>query len=630
MINKPTLSICMMVKNEEGNMKRCLDSLLPLLNNRFSELIIIDTGSTDQTVEIAKLYTDKVYHREWNNDFSSMRNYSISKAVGDWLFIIDADEELVESENLIKIFSSKNICEYNTIQLKLRNFSFSNNMEIYSTMTTPRIFKNDRTFRYEGTVHNQPRFKKPILDLQNIFLNHYGYVKDNQELMENKFKRTSTLLKNELKKNPMNVYYQFQLAQSYALYGRKEQALTAIERAYSMLKNDNEKKEKLFVFGVYANLLYLLNKNKQVIKICNEGINLVKENIDLYYFLASAQEKVDDKELAIKNFITYFQLIFRLDELIIGKNAAIELSKIDSGSRTVAACKLSRLLMEKKSWEAALEYTAEIDDVELKLNQIGLIYLNKKDFDAIIRLYNELESDKKKEYFEEIIEGNKFILDKDETKKLYSSLAKGESKYNYLNKIRSSTIETKSKHIQYFFSTFELSNLPYYYYDVFGALIDQNQPTLPYFMQIDDSLLAFTVTNLLKNNSLYFNKLLLNTQIREYDLQLNRVINIIASQYLQYKVNVLNNKITENEMGIFEVYLETGFSFIKEIYQENKFRSLYKTMGNTEHKVLISLYLGFQLLEKNNKKGALNYFKDSIKIYPKFRNLIQQKYLAIV
>ncbi|NLD49170.1 MAG: glycosyltransferase, partial [Clostridiaceae bacterium] len=96
------LSICMMVKDEEKNLDRCLNSLVPLLEKVDGELIIVDTGSKDGTVEIAKKYTDKIYFKQWYNDFSGMRNYSTSLAKGEWIFIVDADEELQDGSLLAK------------------------------------------------------------------------------------------------------------------------------------------------------------------------------------------------------------------------------------------------------------------------------------------------------------------------------------------------------------------------------------------------------------------------------------------------------------------------------------------------------------------------------------------------
>ena len=100
------LSICMMVKNEEKNLKRCLDSVKELMEAVESEIIIVDTGSTDGTVSIASKYTNNIYHHIWNNNFSEMRNISIAYASGEFVFILDADEVLVNSGPIIDFLNT--------------------------------------------------------------------------------------------------------------------------------------------------------------------------------------------------------------------------------------------------------------------------------------------------------------------------------------------------------------------------------------------------------------------------------------------------------------------------------------------------------------------------------------------
>lgn len=90
----PTISLCMIVKNEETHLARCLDSAAELVD----EIIIVDTGSTDRTVEIASDYTSKVYSYLWKDDFSDARNYSFSKASMDYCMWMDADDILEETE----------------------------------------------------------------------------------------------------------------------------------------------------------------------------------------------------------------------------------------------------------------------------------------------------------------------------------------------------------------------------------------------------------------------------------------------------------------------------------------------------------------------------------------------------
>ena len=107
------LSIVMMVKNEEKYLDKTLYALNDLRKDIDTELIILDTGSTDSTVEIAKKYTDKVYFAKWNENFADMRNISISYAIGDWILILDADEELTNYDKLKDFFNCDKHKKYN-------------------------------------------------------------------------------------------------------------------------------------------------------------------------------------------------------------------------------------------------------------------------------------------------------------------------------------------------------------------------------------------------------------------------------------------------------------------------------------------------------------------------------------
>ena len=104
---KPRLSVCMIVKNEERFLGQCLASVKDIAD----ELIVIDTGSTDRTIEIAREHGAQVGHFEWCNDFAAARNVSIAPATGDWILFLDADEELspAEKQNLPALLDSDNV-----------------------------------------------------------------------------------------------------------------------------------------------------------------------------------------------------------------------------------------------------------------------------------------------------------------------------------------------------------------------------------------------------------------------------------------------------------------------------------------------------------------------------------------
>ena len=106
-ISNPTISLCMIVKDEEKFLPTCLESVKGYVD----EIIIVDTGSTDRTIEIARRYNAKIYCHAWENSFSKARNYSLKYATGDWILILDADEEIERKDayklrNVIKKLKS--------------------------------------------------------------------------------------------------------------------------------------------------------------------------------------------------------------------------------------------------------------------------------------------------------------------------------------------------------------------------------------------------------------------------------------------------------------------------------------------------------------------------------------------
>ena len=110
-----TISLCMIVKNEEAVLDRCLSSIADLMD----EIIIIDTGSTDRTKEIAGRYTNKIYDFKWQNDFSAARNFSFSKASMDYIYTADADEVLDYTNHKRFLYLKQSISpEIDIVQMK--------------------------------------------------------------------------------------------------------------------------------------------------------------------------------------------------------------------------------------------------------------------------------------------------------------------------------------------------------------------------------------------------------------------------------------------------------------------------------------------------------------------------------
>ncbi len=209
------ISLCMIVKNEEKFLPGCLKTVKGLVD----EIIVVDTGSTDRTMEIAREYGAKIFEHPWQNDFSFHRNQSIDYATGDWILILDADEELDPAEHDIirsvvkrKDIDSVSFVVYNKIQSGRVGF-----------LNSQRLFRNGKGFKYSGIVHNQLEISGKTL-MSHLKVIHHGYGLPD-EMMRKKAERTEKLLLAQLEENPDAIFPHFNLAQIYRGMGEPAKSL---------------------------------------------------------------------------------------------------------------------------------------------------------------------------------------------------------------------------------------------------------------------------------------------------------------------------------------------------------------------------------------------------------------------
>ena len=194
------LSQCMIVKNEEKNIVRALSWGKGIV----CEQIVVDTGSTDKTMEIAKKMGAKVYEFPWINDFAAAKNFALSKAMGDWIAFLDADEYFAEEdvkkllpllETLEKRRFEKNrkkekinVIETDCVQLDTEG-------KVYGVLEQIRIFRNKPYIRYQGAIHEQIASSSKvqgltILDMRGkLAIYHTGYAWTSKEEMQKKGER---------------------------------------------------------------------------------------------------------------------------------------------------------------------------------------------------------------------------------------------------------------------------------------------------------------------------------------------------------------------------------------------------------------------------------------------------------
>jgi glycosyltransferase involved in cell wall biosynthesis len=233
----------MIVKNEERYLKDCLESVKDVVN----EIVIVDTGSTDKTLEIASTYTEKIFHFDWINDFSAARNFALDHSSGDWILYLDADERLSkksvkELKNLVKTRSKQ------AYQCVVRSIDEVNKRP--SLMDYIRLFPNDKKIRFEGAIHEQIEYSLRRENYEiiksNIEILHVGYNISNDALKE-KAKRNLSLLQNEYSKSKSG-YYAFQLGQTYGVLQEKELAIKYFLASLEDVSLKNEYKALAYRF----------------------------------------------------------------------------------------------------------------------------------------------------------------------------------------------------------------------------------------------------------------------------------------------------------------------------------------------------------------------------------------------
>ena len=304
--NKPVVSVCMIVKNEEQFLDNCLKSI----RNIADEIIIVDTGSNDRTVEIAKKYTDKIYFHPWKNSFSEARNHYLEYATGDWIFQIDADEELFAEDGLkLRETLSQDNADYYFCQF----YDIDKNGDVKGVFNLIRLFRNRMGMFYTQKVHNQLQTQGTGA-YSKIRMKHYGYDLSKEKMTE-KYIRTTNLLKEMLEDDPENAYSRHQLAASYSMHGEYLKAIEHGEMALDIMRRKKLRNEFFFTtFYLIAQAYYTLDDLESAERICLEAHELFSMYLDVCHILAAIYFKRRSIEQCRIMSFRYLRIYEQLDD----------------------------------------------------------------------------------------------------------------------------------------------------------------------------------------------------------------------------------------------------------------------------------------------------------------------------
>ncbi|MBN3554214.1 glycosyltransferase [Fictibacillus nanhaiensis] len=620
-MEKIKLSICMMVKNEEENLKRCLESIQKTIELTNVELIILDTGSDDNTISIAKSYTESVYFEKWNNSFSDMRNKSISYAKGEWLFILDADEEICEEEAIINMITTNDIDNYNSVQVTLRNIT-TNNPNNYSQIPTMRFFRNSKKFKYTGTVHNQPYIEYPIYTNQEIIINHYGYNSQDRELMERKFLRTKSLLVNELKNDPNNIYYRFQLAQTYNMHFDYKNAYIEIKYAYSLLDSTELKKTNSYIYQVYVNACLSLGKYTEAIEVSEEGYSIVEDFIDLYYVAATTKMKMGIEAKVKSEVNQYLSLFNNIKNCSISANPSIELFRVTPDHKNDLLYKFSKLLLDNKQ-EICINYIDMITDQIMKKSLLIKYFMTFNKVNLLIEQLNSVQNDENDDY---LLEVEQEILKMSilERQNIYYLLSKSKTFYGLFNSFRTKDKNEKNQYLKEIENNIEKIIKTPFYWEIFDYITDTDMNKLFNLLKKAESLEIKEITRFLLNSSQKSNKLIVNyleeKKLRENDLQGNRVYYCMTAAIL-LEVNKLVDVSKYNDL--FNRYIDAGKNYVHLIFNPNLLGLTYKTLDDSELKLFMIFSRIRQFEFSNNTLPVIKLYKEAVQICPFYSKFIK-------
>lgn len=249
------ISACIVVKNEEANLRVCLDCIKDIVD----EMIVVDTGSTDQTIAVAEKYGTQVYRYEWQDDFALAKNFALDKSEGDWIIFLDADEYFTaETVKNIPDVIAKHQHECDGFLTQMVNIDVDQENKIMDQFFTVRIFRNDPNMRFVGKVHEQIHnltgrknawYK---VNPDEIELYHTGY---SSHIIRQKCERNLKLLLVQMQNNEEDINLYRYLADTYYGLDEYQQAIK-----YARLDLASGKKELAYASRSYRILVNALGQ----------------------------------------------------------------------------------------------------------------------------------------------------------------------------------------------------------------------------------------------------------------------------------------------------------------------------------------------------------------------------------
>lgn len=311
---KIDLSICMIVKNEEADIRACIESVREVAG----EIVILDTGSTDGTVEIAGEMGAHVFSARWENDFAKARNQCLSHARGYWVLFIDADERLAK-ESCIPLRNEASTRPGRPIVFAVKFFNMTDKNTVSSVHCAPRLFVRLPQVTFIGKLHEQICYADtedmiPSILREDIIIEHHGYKKSILNA-RNKSERNESILTEMIRENPEHWYPHFTYGRHILTLettdDRYREAVEHLRKADSYAASSGENHAQSSICYYIANAHLKLREPEKAIELLKKALEMNDTSCDIHYSLGKAYSELAQWNRAIE----FFSQAMKVDQI---------------------------------------------------------------------------------------------------------------------------------------------------------------------------------------------------------------------------------------------------------------------------------------------------------------------------
>jgi GT2 family glycosyltransferase/tetratricopeptide (TPR) repeat protein len=273
------VSLCMIVRNEEQNLPECLGSVAGLVD----EVVVVDTGSTDGTREVAEQMGARVFDYPWVDDFAAARNESLRHARGEWVFWMDADDR-IDGENAKRLRALFDRLDGDNAAYVMKcRCAPDPHSGVATAVDHVRLFRNHSNIRWKYRVHEQilPAVRRQGAEVRatEIVIEHVGYL--DPALRARKQERDLRLLRLDLEDNPDDPFTLFNLGWSYEESGRAGDALPLLERSLALSQPSDSIVRKLC--ALILDCHRKLGRQKEALAVCRDGRRYYPDDAQLLF-----------------------------------------------------------------------------------------------------------------------------------------------------------------------------------------------------------------------------------------------------------------------------------------------------------------------------------------------------------